>query len=74
MRERARRLPSFFREVNDEIMRLTAEMRRRDGLITLLCECGSPACHTQLQVTPAEYEAARRGGSPLVADGHEDGA
>jgi len=56
--ERGELRQTLFREVNEQIERLSGEwlMVDRD---TVLCECGHPDCLEQIEVSAEEYEAVR---------------
>jgi hypothetical protein len=66
---------ALFREVNERIEEISAELVEGDQQpqeLRLVCECGRQECTETLEVTVAEYEAIRS--NPrcfLVLAGHE---
>jgi hypothetical protein len=72
----AGRLPSLFREVNDELMRFSLSSADGDGSIAVLCECGGPDCFAPLRLPAETYQLARsKPGRMVLKDGHQpDGA
>jgi len=61
----------LFREVNEQIRRLS--LSRRVAELDLVCECSSDQCRERLVVPVEEYELIRgRSDRFLVAPGHED--
>lgn len=64
---------TIFREVNERIEDLNRGMASvSDGLLHIVCECGSRDCIEQLAVTPEEYEEVRREPTHFfVKRGHE---
>jgi hypothetical protein len=70
----ATRRQVIFREVNERIEPLGEEFDEQfghTGTVSLLCECGNSGCFERVEITPADYEAAR--GFPtrfLVKPGH----
>jgi hypothetical protein len=74
--ERARRIgrnEAIFREVNEQIEQLNDRFHAiDDGMLRLVCECGSIGCAEQLGVTAAAYESTRADSSLfIVRPGHE---
>jgi hypothetical protein len=70
--ERIGRNEALFREVNENIERITATLEVSDESLKILCECGVPTCLEQLDVPVADYEGVRA--SPtlfLIRPGHE---
>jgi hypothetical protein len=68
----AARNEDLFRDVNDRIQRLAADMLV-DDLAQYVCECVDLRCLSQIRATQDEYAEIRR--SPvlfLVAPGHVD--
>jgi hypothetical protein len=57
-RQRLAQNQALFREVNERIEQL-GDLAVRDGVLEVLCECGSIGCATTLRVTVAEYEDVR---------------
>lgn len=63
----------LFREVNERIEQ-AAEDASFEGLMVFVCECGNAECAETIEVTLAEYEAARSQPTLfLVVPGHEHG-
>ena len=73
MDERKRRLvenENLFREVNEQIQRLTATLHG-PGPYDFVCECSNRDCDRHVTLTLADYEAVRAQGDRfLVAPGH----
>ena len=70
--ERIGRNEALFREVNENIERISATLEVSEERLKILCECGVPACLEQLDVPVSEYERVR--GTPtlfLIKPGHE---
>jgi hypothetical protein len=68
----AARNEDLFRDVNDRIQRLAADMLV-DDLARYVCECVDLGCLTQIRATQDEYaEVRRRPVLFLVAPGHVD--
>jgi hypothetical protein len=62
---------SAFREVNERMRELAAEL---DRAAEFLCECANTECTQHLRVPVAEYESARAHARRfVVVPGHEDG-
>lgn len=71
-RERLAKNEALFREVNENIERISATLEVSDERLKILCECGVPTCLEQLDVPMADYERVR--GTPtlfLIKPGHE---
>lgn len=69
--EQAARHQAVFREVNEQIAKLTGPADAT-GLSLFICECSDTNCAESLEVTPAEYEAVRSKGTRfLLVPGHE---
>jgi hypothetical protein len=73
--EQARRVglnEALFREVNEQIRRLTDDFGADEGTITVICECGDAGCTERLELGLAEYERVRADGRTyVIAKGHE---
>jgi hypothetical protein len=48
-----------FRALNERLRAGEAAWDGRDGVISLVCECGDEDCTTPITLTPAEYESVR---------------
>ena len=60
----------LFREVNENISKLSAESNA--GVCLFVCECSDEACAETLEITPAEYEQVRTHGARFVVlSGHQ---
>jgi hypothetical protein len=71
--ERKARNEAIFRDANEEIDAVRAELGILDGKTPFFCECEDPACREILRLGPAEYEAVRSSPATfLVARGHPD--
>ena len=62
----ANRKTILFRQVNDTIEELLHRFGAEDDA-SFFCECPAAACARRLALTPAQYEAIRRGGGFVVA-------
>ena len=68
---------SLFREVNDRIEELSANVEAQGiapegGLVEFQCECGRDGCTERLRLTIAEYEHVRADNDSFaIAPGHE---
>jgi len=72
--ERIGRNEAIFREVNENIERISATLEVADERLKILCECGVPTCLEQLEVPVADYERVRAGSTLfLIKPGHEHG-
>lgn len=76
MSERTRRTganEAIFRQVNEQIEDLNNRFGAvRDGLLHVVCECGSLECVEQFAVPLQAYEEVRRDGALfLIKPGHE---
>jgi len=70
--ERIGRNEALFREVNENIERISATLEVSDERLKILCECGVPTCLEQLDVRVDDYERVRS--TPtlfLIKPGHE---
>ena len=70
--ERMGRNEALFREVNENIERISATLEVSDERLKILCECGVPTCLEQLDVPVDDYERVRS--TPtlfLIKPGHE---
>jgi hypothetical protein len=72
--EQARRVglnETLFREVNEQIRRLTDDFGTDEGTITIICECGDAVCTERLDLALSEYERVRADGRTYaIAKGH----
>jgi hypothetical protein len=63
---------AVFRQVNEKIESLNESFGPLAGSMTVICECGDPACVEQLQVEVALYERVRSDPTLfIVATGHD---
>ena len=70
--ERIGRNEALFREVNENIERISATLEVNDETLKILCECGVPTCLEQLDVPVADYERVRAASTLfLIKPGHE---
>jgi len=70
--ERIGRNEALFREVNENIERISATLEVNDERLQILCECGVPTCLEQLDVAMADYERVRSEPTLfLIKPGHE---
>ena len=73
--EQARRVglnEALFREVNEQIRRLTDDFGTDEAAITVICECGDADCTDRLELSLSEYERVRSDGRTyVIARGHE---
>jgi hypothetical protein len=61
-----------FREVNEQMHRVSARFPAAPITIDALCECGRPGCAKRMNVPVRVYETVRQTGDRfLVAPGHE---
>lgn len=69
--ERAACNQTVFREVNENIAKLT-DLVTETGYNVFICECSDTACAESLEITAAEYEAVRSDGARfVVVPGHQ---
>lgn len=69
--EDAARRQIVFREVNENIARLTGPTTEI-GYCLFICECSDTSCVASLEIAPAEYEEVRTDATRfVVAPGHE---
>lgn len=71
--ERNARNEAIFRDANNEIDAVRAQLTNLDGRTPYFCECEDPTCREIVRLEKDEYEAVRS--SPftfLVARGHPD--
>jgi hypothetical protein len=71
--ERKAENEAIFRDANEEIEAVRAELTHLDGKTPYFCECEDPACREILRLGRDEYEAVRS--SPtrfVIARGHPD--
>lgn len=73
--EQARRVglnEVLFREVNEQIRRLTDGFGTDEGAITIICECGNAECTDRLELRLSEYERVRDDSRLYaIAKGHD---
>jgi hypothetical protein len=75
--ERQARNESLFREVNDRIEELSADVEKQGiapegGLVEFHCECGREGCAERVRMTVSEYEHVRAENDRFVLfPGHE---
>jgi hypothetical protein len=70
--ERIGRNEGLFREVNENIERISATLEVSDERLKILCECGVPTCLEQLDVPVGDYERVRSASTLfLIKPGHE---
>jgi len=50
---------ALFREVNEQIETVNANLPADDPTMEVLCECDDPDCHEPVNITRAEYESVR---------------
>jgi hypothetical protein len=63
----------LFRNVNEQIEKLSQTVERDDLLMEYLCECDRPDCYEQVKATRDEYESVRAEPTHfIVCAGHED--
>jgi hypothetical protein len=66
------RAQSLMREINEQIHQLRSTFSDVD-VRTIVCECCNDDCMTPIEITPAQYELARRFPTRfLLVPGHED--
>jgi hypothetical protein len=58
-REEEVRRQALFREVNEQIEKLSDGWELFDGSISVLCECGRPGCNEALEVSRTLYDDIR---------------
>ena len=69
--QRVARNEALFREVNERIREINAEMAG-DEMSDFLCECGDDECTQAIVLAPHEYEAVRANPKRFViVPGHE---
>jgi hypothetical protein len=69
--EEARR-QALFREVNEQIERLSGGWELFDGSLAVLCECGRPGCNEAIDVLRTVYDDVRATPNRfLLKAGHE---
>lgn len=62
--ERVARNEALFREVNERIKDISADVEA--PLTDFVCECGDPECTKPVSLTPFEYEEVRRDATHFV--------
>lgn len=71
-RGEAVRRQALFREVNEQIEKLSDGWELFDGSISVLCECGRPGCNEALEVSRTLYDDIRAAPSRFILKvGHE---
>ena len=69
--EEAARRQAVFREVNENIAKLTG-LLNETGYNLFICECSDPDCADSLEITADEYESVRAQGTRfVVVPGHQ---
>jgi hypothetical protein len=71
-KERAGRNEAMFRQVNENIANLEAQLDSGADSLPVICECAQPDCVTRIEIALSEYQHVRR--QPdwfIVARGHE---
>ena len=48
-----------FRALNERLRESRAAWEGRDGVMSIVCECGDEDCMLAIRMTPAEYESVR---------------
>ena len=48
-----------FRDLNERLRERSGSWEGREGVMSLVCECGDEDCTTPIRLTPAEYESVR---------------
>jgi hypothetical protein len=48
-----------FRDLNERLRASGAVWEGRDGVLSIVCECGDEDCTVAIQLTPGEYESVR---------------
>jgi hypothetical protein len=48
-----------FRALNERLSESGSTWQGRDGLLSIVCECGDEDCTAPIQLTPSEYESVR---------------
>lgn len=67
----AARRQVLFREVNEQIAKLTGLLAATDCWL-VICECSNSGCAESLEISAADYEAVRTEGARFVVlPGHE---
>ena len=71
-REEEARRQALFREVNEQIEKLSDGWELFDGSLSVLCECGRPGCNEAIDVPRALYDDVRAAPNRfLLKLGHE---
>jgi len=63
-------LPEVLAEVNAHISEYASEANLHDDVWEFVCECGREGCEQRVSLPLAVYEALRRSGDPVLAEGH----
>jgi hypothetical protein len=64
---------AIFREINEQIEKVSQSVAPHDKTMAFLCECDRADCHEVVNVTRAEYESVRAVPTRfIVLPGHED--
>jgi hypothetical protein len=70
--ERLAKNEALFRGVNERVREVKVDAAHPEQRITFVCECGRETCLEEVELTLAEYEAARSVASQfIVKPGHE---
>ena len=48
-----------FRDLNERLRATGADWEGRQGMISIVCECGDEDCTLAIELTPGEYESVR---------------
>src|SRR2546430_2835611 len=63
----------LFRNVNEQIERISRTVAHDDQTMEYLCECDGPDCYERVRATREEYESVRAEPTHfIVVAGHED--
>lgn len=66
------RRQALFREVNEQIEKLSDGWELFDGSLSVLCECGRPGCNEAIDVPRTLYDGVRAAPNRfLLKAGHE---
>ena len=60
-----------FRALNERLQASGSVWEGREGVMSLVCECGDEDCTLPIELTPAEYESVRAGETQFaIVPGH----
>jgi hypothetical protein len=60
-----------FRALNERLRTNSAVWDGREGVLSIVCECGDEDCTMPIQLTPEEYESVRAGETQFaIVPGH----